>query len=209
MLSCNVSQFSLFLAAILCELGIVEMGISEDVVWVEQRCEQLSATLTNQIGEILPMADKQCLLGRYLHIENNRVCLRISTHSAEWWKIPDNSLINPLYIYGVMVAKPTGNLANTLKVIAKFEELMHANVIALDIPGHTLLVKSEIIPSNQEARNKWKREATLYFAFKAAGEFNHEEDTLHIKDKDTGKLLQQVVFDRATQVIIDRTEQPN
>lgn len=104
-----------------------------------------------------------------------------------------------------MAAKHSGNLASTLKVIAKYEELLHAQVIDLDIPNHTLLVNPEIIPAKEEAQDKWKREVTLYFAFKAAGEFNHEKDTLTIKDKNSGQLLQQVVFDPANQMVIDRS----
>jgi hypothetical protein len=79
--------------------------------------------------------------------------------------------------------QPSGNLSNTLSIIAKYEELAHAHLIELDIENHTMLLNPQTVPTKEPARSKWLYEARLYFAFKGAGDFNFEKDVLKFKDK--------------------------
>lgn len=96
--------------------------------------------------------------------------------------------------------QPPGNIGDTLKIIAKYEELFYNRLIALDIGNHTMYVKPEILPDKEPARSKWMKEATLYFAFKGAGDFAYEKDTLTFREKGSEKCISAV---QAKEIIHD------
>lgn len=85
---------------------------------------------------------------------------------------------------------PTGNITKALQVLAKFEELVHAEYVHLDIAGKQVLLNPGILPATTEERRIWMKEAFLYFKFKAANEFDETCETLAFSSASDGKVIE-------------------
>ena len=82
-----------------------------------------------------------------------------------------------------------GDITKALQVLGKFEALRNAGVLELSIEKKVMSIDAEKIPSEEQKKYYWYREAFLYFKFKALSDFDEYKDQLTFIDKNTGREI--------------------
>ncbi len=82
-----------------------------------------------------------------------------------------------------------GDITKALQVLGKFEALRNAGVLELSIEQKVMSIDAEKIPSEEQKKYYWYREAFLYFKFKALSDFDEYKDQLTFIDKNTGREI--------------------
>jgi hypothetical protein len=95
---------------------------------------------------------------------------------------------------------PSGNITKALQVLAKFEELVHAGFVSIDIEGKQVIVNPNVLPKNAAEKKFWMKEAFLYFKFKAVGEFDEHKEMLTITSSTDGSLIDRCTMDELHKV---------
>lgn len=98
------------------------------------------------------------------------------------------------------MTKQSNNITKALQVLAKFEELVKAQVVWISIQEKKVVISESIIPGDQAAKKYWMKEAFLYFKFKAVSDFDENEDELRFISAHDGRLIARIKMEEIKEI---------